>query len=88
VFEGMAQKIQNCYRGYRGRVKARETREAMKKVAGQALSAVKIQGAMRGYLSRAYVRKVLEAETRELVLGAHATYIQKIFRGRQVRQRE
>ena len=60
-------------------------RRAAEVVEGKA--ALKCQCLVRGFLSKCRVRKLLEAETRELVLGSHATYIQKMFRAAQGRKR-
>ena len=87
IFNEMAARIQINYRGRIGRKKAREAKERMELLAKQSRAALKIQGAIRGYLGRRFVRKLLEEETKQLVLGGHATYIQKNFRGMQDRKR-
>lgn len=81
VYEEMALRLQLNWRGYKGRTSAQDRFASIVEGAMQTKGSVKIQALVRGFVARAKVRKLLEAETRELVVGSHATYIQKMFRG-------
>ena len=85
--EEMALRLQLNWRGYKGRKFAREKRAKLAQLVEETKAAVKIQALVRGFLGKCRVRKLLEAETRELVLGSHATYIQKMYRGQAGRRR-
>ena len=83
----MALRIQNCWRSKASRDAVKSKREDMEKMVLMQKGALRIQTQIRAFLARARVRTILEGETRELVLGSHATFIQKMFRGRSGRKR-
>ena len=81
LFNEMALKIQNNYRGRLSRAKSKEVREKAKRVVEEAKAALKIQKTMRGYLCKKKIKFIREMEISQLVLGGSAILIQKMYRG-------
>ena len=84
IFDEMALRIQNCWRGKASRDAVVKKRKDLEKMVEMQKGALKIQTRIRAFLARARVRTMLESETRELVLGIDVWGDKRARKGRQV----